>query len=121
MTELEWLEAAQAVWSNGLSVLAIYLTVLSGYLIIAYAVGKDIKPGQLRIINFLYVGVSIFLIAAFTSYAIHAGELDQIAFDMTIKRRTQPTGYFAYGVSAFLTLCFAASLKFMADIRNEDE
>ena len=119
MTELEWMEVGQALWGNALSGMAIYITVLSGYLIIAYVAGSEMKVGQLCVVNFIYIGFSLFLILGFYAFAVNASEADLIAYSMTTQRQIPPTGFLGYVVGGFMVLCLGGSLKFMWDIRRD--
>ena len=120
MSEFEYLEVAQSLWGNAVSLMAIYITVLSGYLIIAYVAGTKLQVIQLRLINFIYVGFSSFLMLGYFGFAVNASEIEQIAFALTSQRQTPPTGFLGYILGAFMVLCLGVSLKFMRDIRRED-
>jgi hypothetical protein len=120
VSESELMEIGQALWGNSISVIAIYLTVLSGYLIVAYTAGAAMNSSQIRIINILYIGLSIFLLFGTVAFAINASEVDSLAFAMTTQRKIVPTPYFAYVISFFLIFCHLASLKFMKDLRREN-
>lgn len=119
MTESELMEVAQVVWANAISLGALFITILSGYLIVAYVVGAAMSPNQLRIVNVLYVGLNVFLIGSFLGFAVNASELESLAFDMTTQREVVPLPYFSYGISGLFLFCHFASLKFMADIRRD--
>ena len=54
MTESELLEASALYWGNTISILTILTTIISGYLIAAYVVGKELTRTQAIIINILY-------------------------------------------------------------------
>lgn len=55
MTPIEATLAAQASFSNALTLFAIHLSVISGYVIIAHFVGKDLTRWQVAIVNGLYL------------------------------------------------------------------
>lgn len=121
MTEAELLGASQAIWGNAISLLAILITVLSGFLIIAYSAGKELSKRQVRIICTLYIGLSIFLLASAVSFIGAASELDRISIAMTTQREIIPRGYLAYSVAAFMVFCHLASLFFMWDARKSND
>lgn len=118
MSESELMEISQATWGNAISIIAIYITVLSGYLIAAYIAGAAMSSNQIRIINTLYIGLSIFLLAGSLGFALNAAELNSLAYAMTTQRKIVPTPYLAYVIVFFLAFSHLASLKFMKDIRR---
>ena len=118
MSEAELMEISNAMWSNAISIIAIFITILSGYLIISYVAGKNMEKKQVQIITALYVGLSVFMLLGFISFSINAGAFDQLAFEMSTQRETAPRSYLAYIIAAFLVFCHLGSLKFMWDVRN---
>ena len=118
MTEAEALEISSMMWSNSISLLAISITLISGYLIAAYIAGSGMTHSQAIIVNILYVGFASFLVLSMLSFMTAAGELGVIAFEMTNKRTGPPRIYLAHAVLMFVCFCVAASLKFMWDIRH---
>ena len=63
MNGAEWLEVYTNASSNGLTALAILLTMVSGYIAIAYLVGKKLTTLQVVLINIVYIssGTSVLL------------------------------------------------------------
>ena len=55
MTPAELIESMMVTTQTALTALAIYLTVLTGYMVAAYAVGTDLTKHQVWFINFLFV------------------------------------------------------------------
>jgi len=53
MTESELLSIAQEAWSNNLALTAIYLSVVTGYLVVAYSAGKKLTSNQMIIVSSL--------------------------------------------------------------------
>ena len=62
MLESELLEVGQMMWGNSISLVGLTITLISGYLIVAYIAGSDMTHSQALIINVLYVGFATFLI-----------------------------------------------------------
>ena len=117
MSESELMEVAQAVWANAIAIGAIFITILSGYLIVAYTAGAAMNSSQIRIVNSLYIALNLFLIGSFLGFAINAAELESLAIDMSTQRKVFPLPYFSYGFSVVFLFCHVASLKFMNDVR----
>ncbi len=58
MTPAEWFEAYTAASSNGLTTLALLLTIVSGYMVIAYLVGAELTLTQVGIVNLVFIASS---------------------------------------------------------------
>jgi hypothetical protein len=54
MTATDWLEVAAAYGSNSAAAFAITVTMATGYLVMAYIVGKRLTSSQLWILNTLF-------------------------------------------------------------------
>ena len=101
MTESELLEHGAAFWSNAIAITAILITLLSGYMIAAYAVGKDMTRSQLIIVNTLYLGICTLLLFAMLVTGQIASEMEKIAFEITTQRQSSPGGNFLYVLFGF--------------------
>jgi len=118
MSEAELLEIANIMWGNTISILGLAITLISGYLIVAYIAGANMTRSQAVIINILYIGLALFLILSMMSFSYSAGELATTAFEMSTQLTTPPRTMLAYALGTFVAFCVAASLKFMWDIRH---
>ena len=112
MTEYEVAELTFSLIGYGMTAMALYFTVVSGYLIGAYMVGADLSKSQVWIVTSLFFVFAIILVFgtfSFLSEAISVGE--------------GPTNPLTYWVAPVLGLAetagIAASLKFMFDIRRD--
>lgn len=59
MTESELVDAATSYFSLGLSGLTLYISICSGYLLVAYFVGSTLTRAQIAIISTLYFVVAV--------------------------------------------------------------
>jgi hypothetical protein len=118
MSEAELLEVSNIMWGNAISLLGLAITLISGYLIVAYIAGANMTHSQAIIINILYIGVALLLFLTMMSFSYSAGELATVAFEMSTQLTNPPRTMLAYAIGAFVTFCVAASLKFMWDIRH---
>jgi hypothetical protein len=123
MVATDWLEIAGLGFSNSLAAFAITLTMATGYLVMAYIVGKKLTTSQLWILNILFLCVMLMVAAAdFTALqnairaAHEAGKLSP-AWE-TSAELNMKTAYLSLAVNLFL-IC--GCLKFMWDIRNTKE
>jgi high-affinity Fe2+/Pb2+ permease len=68
MTMYETLDLAQSAFGNALAVYAVFLSIVSGYLITSYMVGSELSRIQVRLLTLLFlivVSMLIWLISAF--------------------------------------------------------
>ena len=118
MTEAELVSAAQAVWANVIALIAIMLSILSAYLVVAYMAGNKMTHSQVVIVNSLFVLVSIFLLWGAFTLVQRAIEMATLAIDMSIQRTLGPTPNVARAIVVIFGVCPLASLKFMWDVRH---
>lgn len=118
MTEVEAVTLAQSLFSNASNMYVIFLTLLSGYLLVAHLAGKSLTRGQLIIITALYIPSMAYTLYAWGSFMQAALHYTGIAAKLR--------GDFDYGDQP-LTLVFGvvvnaaialAPLKYMLDIRR---
>ena len=72
MTEGELTAAVASYLELSIGATGIYLTLTSGYLIVAYVAGRNLQPAQLRIINTLYVLMATIIAFASTLFVFRA-------------------------------------------------
>ena len=117
MTHSELVEATTAYFGVAADMLGLYLTVTSGYLVVAYLAGTKLQRPQVLLITALYLligGLSIFTFYGWGMrgiiYAMRAGELDP-----SLPIYGSPT--FVALFSGMLVIVSIASIKFMRDVR----
>lgn len=118
MTEAELIEAASNNWSNVISLLTLFITVISGYLIVAYLVGKELKSEQVFLVNSLYgafIGFCLFAVYQMSSAAVENGNL---AIELSTQRTVAPQKWLPFAFLAIMVPMILASFKFMWDIRH---
>ena len=118
MTEAELMTTAQAGWSNVISLIAIFISVLSGYLVVAYLAGADMTRSQNVIVTSLYLLISIFILWSIFTLVERSNEMAMLAIDMSTQRTLAPKGYIAHGIAIVFGICTVASIKFMWDVRH---
>lgn len=118
MTDAELWELILISQSNMSSVMAIYISILSGYLIVAYLVGQKLTTFQCLTATGLFVVCSLAMIIACYAFLSRAAFLLQF----TDKTYRSPASafipYTPYILSAFLFIGVLACLKFMWDVRH---
>ena len=123
MTGAEWFEAYTNASSNGLTALAILLTLVSGYMVIAYLVGEKLTVFQVTLVNSMYVlsGSTLLLsnygsVLDSTTARTQAGlVVSELAMIMGID--ASPT-LLASLVAGINTLFIVISLLFMWQVRH---
>ena len=118
MTEAELLGISQMGWANFVTAFGVAITVISGYLIAAYVVGASLTRSQASIINALYIGCQVSVLAGLHAFRTTTEDIETIAWTMTTQRTFAPTPWIAWGVLVFVALSTLASLKFMWDVRH---
>ncbi len=116
MTTVEFILSVTALHETGFTALAIYLTVLSGHMVVAYSVGAYLTKSQLIFINSIFLVFSIML--SFASYAYFSS-----AYQLGLEYRPE-TSPRSEGIMLVLFLiaqfiAIMGSLKFMFDIRKK--
>jgi hypothetical protein len=118
MTEAELVEASTSYLDLMLSSLSLYMTVVSGYLLVAFFIGSKLTRAQLSLVSALYVFIAISATYGFFSWMMrgigYAIKQEEINPSLKIYAGT-PT---AAAIAAVLLLGIIASLKFMWDIRH---
>ena len=117
MTEVEAVTLTQSILANASNAYTVFLTVLSGYLLVAHLAGKSLTFGQLTIITTLYICVmaySLYIWFGFSQAGLHyqgiAAEL-RGSMDFSDDRGA----VFGLILNSIVAL---APLKYMWDIRH---
>lgn len=118
MTEAELVSAAQSVWANVIALIAIFLSILSAYLVVAYMAGKKMTQSQAVIVSSLFILVSTFLLWGSFVLVQRAIEMATLAIDMSTQRTLGPTPNVARAIVIIFGICPLAALKFMWDVRH---
>lgn len=119
MTEAEFLEVGLIAYSNSLAAFAIYVTMLSGYLVVAYLVANQMTRPQVIIVNILYSLLTVIVAAAFINFAQAGYENSRLALEMSTRRAVGPLPMVAESALVVIVFCYLASLKFMWDARKQ--
>jgi len=123
MTEFEFAEMIQGAVSNGLTSFTIWLTLVSGFLYVAYTAGKDLKRIQTIIISTLYlVSASIFTAMTFVFFSRAAATVDAKAdvfpdavLPVASSAVMQNT---AIAIASLMALGVLVSLYFLLNVRG---
>ena len=114
------LEVSFVTWGNVISLLALLITIISGYLVVAYIAGAKMTRAQVTLVNFLYVLMSAFLIWACREMALRAAVFEDTAYAMATGPVSElyARGDVAVAIISAFSLALLASFKFMWDVRH---
>lgn len=114
------LAVAFTTWGISLMTLTLLITIISGYLVIAYVAGADMTRSQVVIVNSLYLFMSLSTLWSLLVISNRAADFEDIAYAMSsgpvasLKSR----GDVAVAMIVAFTIAITASLKFMWDVRH---
>ena len=114
------LEVSFVTWGNVISLLALLITIISGYLVVAYIAGAKMTRAQVTLVNVLYVLMSAFLIWACREMALRAAVFEDTAYAMATGQVSElyARGDVAVAIIYAFSLALLASFKFMWDVRH---
>ncbi|MEE4361353.1 MAG: hypothetical protein V2I63_07490 [Pseudomonadales bacterium] len=105
----------------GVNAMVLYLTVISGYLVVAYLVGTDLTPAQSRFISGIFVVFATYALRGVTQYW-WTGDMARLALESGEPGTT--IGMNAVGLNPALIagpmglVGIAGALRFMWDVRT---
>lgn len=117
MTEVEAVTLTQSILENAGNSYAMFLTVLSGYLLVAHLAGKALTFSQLTIITTLYsllMGYSLFIWFGFTQAGLH---YQGIAAELRGTINFSDERFAMFGLLLNIVIAIAP-LKYMWDVRH---
>ena len=118
MTEAELISAAQETWSNYITTMGLFVTIISAYLVVAYIVGAKLTRQQVILVNALFIVFVAFGIKSMYHWALVAQEMAQLAIDMSQQRTVGPAPFVDKLTLGSLIPIGVACLKFMWDVRH---
>ena len=107
-------------WANVLTCITLLITLVSGYLVVAFAVGFRLTRQQVIIVNSIYLLMTMFLLWGTVAMVGKAHGFEVIAYSMAGKEFDEfvPRGDIANSIAIIFGIAIVASLKFMWDIRH---
>ena len=121
MTEYEILELTYSVIDSMATVFAVYLTILTGYLVVAYLIGKQLVTHQVFVINSLFIAITGVQIYSVYQYALEIEALLQTKEQLSPLTpfqlaMVQPVG--SYLTVVLMLFGVLASLYFFMNMRR---
>jgi hypothetical protein len=122
MSQYELLDLAQSALSNSTASYAIFLSIVSGYLITAYLVGAELTRAQATLLTTLFLVVAVIATWAMSAFVYWADQYSAMARREGVASMIMSTQPFLPIVVATVnTLTVAGSLFFMWNIRRRSE
>ena len=121
MTEYEILELTYSIIDSMATVFTVYLTILTGYLIVAYLIGRQLETSQVCVINSLFVAITVVQIYSVYNYAVEVESLLQMKAqlsDLTPFQHAMSQQYSMYITVLLMLFGVVASLYFFWNIRR---
>lgn len=121
MTEYEISELMYSLIDSMATVFAVYLTILSGYLIMAYLVGRTLSSAQAITVNSLYIAITSVQVYSIFLYALEVGALlerkSEIS-ELTVFQSLVSNQYSNFSTVLLMLLGVFASLYFFYATRR---
>ena len=122
MTESELVEAWGLFLGNSQTAMALYLSILSGYLIIAYLIGRKLSRTQVIILSTMFLFASGFCTLILTTWWQRALEFALEAQQINPERVVSNSQDAVRTVAILFSMGILSSLYFMWNVRHtEDE
>ena len=114
------LEVAFVTWGNTAALVALFITIISGYMVAAFVAGEKMTSSQVLIVNCLYVYISCFIGWSCVEMSKRATIFEEQAYAMStgVIGDLESAGALAVWIVSALGLSLFASLQFMWDIRH---
>ena len=118
MTEAELMELVQSVWANYLSTMALFISVISAFLIIAYIAGGRLTRQQVILVNTLMGIFTGFGVAGMYGFSLTGTEAMLLAIEISTQRtKIGITTVPEITLTVFPAIVLAC-YKFMWDVRH---
>lgn len=118
MTEYEIKDLIQSALAGNTTVLSVVISVISGYLVIAWLVGDKLTKFQVVWINLLFLTFSTMLALRWATGFKTVINLQRDLLQLNVEIGTEVTYEMIMGITFVLAAAILGSLKFMRDVRH---
>ena len=118
MTTYELADLSQTLFSNALSSLTVFLSIVFAYIISAYLVGAQLTRPQVRMLTFVFVLVSLLMVWSMAAYTNGGINLNRLAFPDSHGNFFSPKPWLPGFVLGIGIVVLGIALKFMWDVRH---
>ena len=118
MTEAELVQAWGIFLGNSQTAMALYVSILSGYLVIAYVVGRKLSRFQVRVVSTLFATTALYVTFILTVWWQRALEFALEAKALNPNRIVTNSQLGVYVTGLLFCMGILAALYFMWDVRR---
>ena len=118
MTEAELVQAWGNFLGNSQTAMALYVSILSGYLVIAYVAGRKLSRLQVRVVSTLFATTALYVTFILTVWWQRALEFALEAKALNPNRIVTNSQFGVYGTGLLFCMGILAALYFMWDVRR---
>ncbi len=119
MTPYESFDLAQSAFSNSIAAYAIFLSIVTGYLVTAYLVGAKLTQAQVRLLTALFLLVVVILIWSMSAYVYWGDRFSTLGRpDGAERTLMSPKPWIPAFLALVNLLTVAACLVFMRNVRR---
>jgi hypothetical protein len=118
MTEYELADLLGSITGDTLVFIPLVISLVSGYMVVAWLVGKQLTRAQVVLINSLYIAFFVLLAFSWTKRVLVAMSYQSELMAMNPNRLEVQGPWLIPVVSVLTIITLLACLKFMRDIRH---
>jgi hypothetical protein len=118
MTEYELMDLMLTAVDGGTAVIGTILTVVSGYLIVAWLIGDKLTTAQMTMVNLLLICTAPIMIWGWLGRYLVALDLQDQLLVLAPQTTERVSMYVIIVFPIILSILILGSLKFMWDIRH---
>ena len=118
MTEYELADLVSSTNANSLVLVPLFISIVSGYLVVAWLVGSRLQPSQASLINVLFVSFACLGIFAWASRMRVALSYQPELLEINPDRLPVMSPWLIPATLIVMTIVTLGCLKFMWDIRH---
>jgi hypothetical protein len=118
MTEYELADLLGSISGDTLVFIPLVISLVSGYMVVAWLVGKQLTRAQVVLINSLYIAFFVLLAFSWTKRVLVAMSYQSELMAMNPNRVEVQGSWLIPVVSVLMIITLLACLKFMRDIRH---
>ena len=122
MTQYEYLDLAQSAFSSSIAAYALFLSIVTGYLVTAYMVGRELNRGQVWLLSGLFLVVASIAVWSVSSYIYWGVVYTAAAAADEIERSAMTPEPWLPAFMAIVNVATAiACLLFMWNVRRQEQ
>jgi hypothetical protein len=118
MSEYELADILVSVSGDTLVFIPLFISIFSGYLVVAWIVGEELTRAQVSLVNTLFCAFVLLLLVAWAKRILVVLSYQADLITMNPSRPELVGGWLIPGVTIFMLVALLACLNFMWSIRH---